>query len=109
MFDSLSLLTRQAQWQRQRAGLSWAEKVHQTERLRDSLLGLRRMHTRSTTTPGRRSTSVSEPRSFIASFPSYRFPPQKGSRPPLQPAPVVTDVAHTHHPLLPSIRFRDIP
>jgi len=43
MFDSLSLITRQAQWQRQRAGLSWAEKVHQAERLRDSLLELRRM------------------------------------------------------------------
>ena len=37
------LFSRQAQWQRSRRDLSWAEKVHEVERLRPSLEAFRQM------------------------------------------------------------------
>ena len=42
-----SMLERQAQWQRERARLSWADKIRQAAQLRASLLELRRMRIRT--------------------------------------------------------------
>lgn len=37
MPDAISIMTRQAEWQLTRARLSWAEKVHAAERLRQDV------------------------------------------------------------------------
>jgi hypothetical protein len=41
MFDVAALLERQARWQRSRSKLSWAEKIHMVEALRDTAVRLR--------------------------------------------------------------------
>ena len=45
MTDVRRLLERQAEWQRARGGLSWPEKVHMAEAMREAIHQLRSGHT----------------------------------------------------------------
>lgn len=51
MSEIQAMLQRQAQWQRERARQSWADKIRQAERLRASILELRRMRLRPSAEP----------------------------------------------------------
>jgi hypothetical protein len=46
MSDIRQLLERQSEWQKRRAGLSWPEKIHMAEAMRETVLEFQEMRRR---------------------------------------------------------------